>query len=70
MRRKKTTPLAELQFRLALRPKDVEVLYGISRASLKVLRAQNRGPEYTQKAKRSPVFYTHEAIRQYLGLTS
>lgn len=63
-------PAVEMQ-RLAhkamLSPADVATLYGISEESLKKMRAENRGPAYSQLAKGGKVLYTRQSLDVWLA---
>lgn len=61
-------PVCELE-RIKRKPfltsKDVETLYGISRATLKAWRKDGKGPRFKQPDDNGPVWYTHEDMRAF-----
>lgn len=54
----------------ALSPAEVQKLYGITETRLEKLRAEGRGPQYTQLAERGTILYTPAAIQKWLSMNS
>ena len=46
-------------------PKEVEALYGISRATLKAWRKDGKGPRFKQPYDNGPVWYSHEDMQAF-----
>ncbi len=65
-----TDPVDKTMLRLkrqqVLRPTEVALLYGIPTGTLKQLRYYKKGPEFFQRGKGQPIYYTHDAILSYL----
>lgn len=65
-------PAAEMQrlaSKQALSPAEVQKLYGITETRLEKLRAEGRGPQYSQLAgKGGSVLYTPSAIQKWLSM--
>lgn len=59
--------LEKLKRKPFITPKEVEALYGISRATLKAWRKDGKGPQYKQLYGNGSVFYTHEEIRKFIS---
>ena len=63
-------PAAEMQrlsHKASLSPFEVAELYGISASMLEKMRAENRGPAYTQLSKSGKVLYTRKAMDDWLA---
>jgi len=55
-----------LSLKAVLTPDEVCTLYGISASTLEKMRAENRGPAYSQLARHGKVLYTRENIDKWI----
>lgn len=63
----KAQQLAELRYKEALTPREVEALFGIEARQLQDWRSNGIGPRYVKAADRT-ILYRADAVREFLSL--
>lgn len=59
--------MQKLAHKATLSPAEVAMLYGIAASTLEKMRAENRGPAYTQLARAGKILYTRQSIDAWLA---